>query len=63
MEDFGNELFNAKEAAKRLGISTRKLWELKSVGEIKHCCIGNRVLYSALWLKEFVEARTSGGVK
>ena len=48
-------LLKAEEAAKRLGISPRKLWELKQRRAIRHVAIGRRVLYRPEDLDDFIE--------
>ena len=57
----GNKLLSCKQAANLLGISTRKLWELTNSGQIRHCRIGRRVLFSVQWIEQFIESHTYGG--
>ena len=56
-----SKLFTSKEAASWLNISTRKLWEVRNSGQIRHCRIGKKVLFSIEWLEEFVSQNTVGG--
>ncbi|WP_428387342.1 helix-turn-helix domain-containing protein [Mucisphaera sp.] len=54
-----------KDAARALGISRRKLWELTADqgSGIPHLRLGRAVLYPVDALKAWVAARTEGGVK
>ena len=56
-----NQMFSLEQAARKLGISNRKLWELKNSGEIRHCRIGRRVLFSSQWIEQFIESNSAGG--
>lgn len=47
-------LLSTKEAATRLGISERKLWELTNRAEVPSVRIGRRVLYDPQDLREYV---------
>lgn len=60
-EEKNSKLIGSKDAADWLNISTRKLWELRNSGQIRHCRIGKKVLFSIEWLEEFVSQNTVGG--
>jgi len=60
-EEKNSKLIGSKEAASWLNISTRKLWELRNSGQIRHCRIGKKVLFSIEWLEEFVQRNAVGG--
>ena len=48
-------LLNARDAARALSISTRKLWELTNCREIPSVRIGRRVLYDPSDLRAWVD--------
>ena len=48
-------LLNAPEAARRLSISTRKLWSLTASGDLPHVRIGRRVLYRPSSLDKYLD--------
>ena len=50
-------LVSARDAAKGLGISERKLWQLTSNGEILVVRIGRRVLYDPRDLQGWIDAQ------
>lgn len=52
------EVFTPDETAKKLKISDRKLWSLKSSGEIAHLKIGRLTRYSASSIRAFIERST-----
>jgi hypothetical protein len=60
-EDVGDEqeieplLVDEKRAAKMLGISRRKVFELNESGDLKCRRIGSRKLYSVKQLREYAE--------
>ena len=56
-----NQMFSLDQAARKLGISNRKLWELKNSGAIRHCRIGRRVLFSEECIHQFIESNSAGG--
>ena len=56
-----NQMFSLEQAARKLGISNRKLWELKNSGQIRHCRIGRRILFSVHCIEQFIEANSFGG--
>ena len=56
-----NQMFSLDQVARKLGISNRKLWELKNSGAIRHCRIGRRVLFSSEWIEQFIESNSAGG--
>lgn len=51
-------LVDAREAARLLSISERKLWELTNRGIVKCCRIGRAVRYSRVALADFVSAQS-----
>jgi len=56
------KLLDSKETASWLNISARKLWELKNSGQIRHCRIGKKVLFTSEWIDEFISQNTVEGV-
>lgn len=50
-------LVDAREAARRLGISTRTLWTLTNRGELPAARIGRAVRYRPEALRQFAERR------
>ena len=56
-----NQMFSLDQVARKLGISNRKLWELKNSGAIRHCRIGRRVLFASEWIEQFIESNSAGG--
>lgn len=56
-------LLSARQAAERLGISTRKLWELSNRREIPVIRIGRAVRYSADDLRDYIDAQRVGGAR
>ncbi len=50
-------LVRVAEAAKFLGISERKLWELTSLGEIRRVRIGRAVRYDLVDLGAWIEQK------
>ena len=54
-------LVNAKEAARILSISQRKLWQLKNCGEIPYVRIGRAVRYSPDELRKWIDRREGSG--
>ena len=54
-------LIDSKAAAALLGISTRKLWELKTGGQIPHVSIGRAVRYATADLQAWIAAHTHRG--
>lgn len=51
-------LVDAREAARRLQISTRKLWDLTSRGEIECVRLGRSVRYSVEHLEQWAVGRS-----
>ena len=56
-----SKFFGSKDAASWLNISTRKLWQLRNSGQIRHLRIGRKVLFSVEWLEGFVQQNAVGG--
>ena len=56
-----NGLIKSHDAAKLLGISERKLWELKASGELTYIQIGRAVRYSVTDLEQWIERNKCGG--
>lgn len=54
-------LIDAKKAAKTLGISTRKLWQMTAEFEIPCTRIGTRNLYSPDALRAWIAKNSRGG--
>jgi len=54
-------LLRSREAAKRLAISTRKLWELTNRGSLPHVRVGRAVRYDPADLDRWVEDNRRGG--
>ena len=54
-------LLTPRQAAERLGISERTLWQLKADGEIPFLRIGRLIRYSLVDLEKWVEDRSQGG--
>lgn len=52
-------LLTSEEACEVLAISPRKLWSMKSAGEIPHVRVGRRVHYSIDDLRAWIEANRS----
>lgn len=52
-------LMNAKQAAARLGISERKLWELTNRGDVTCVRIDRRVLYDPVDVDDFIAKQKS----
>ena len=50
-------LLNARDTAKALSISERKLWELTNAGDIPSVRIGRRVLYDPGDLQAWIESK------
>ena len=50
-------LLSVREAAKALGISERKLWELTKSDEIPRIRVGRRVLYDPHDLRGWIDAQ------
>jgi len=48
-------LINAKDAARALSISTRKLWELTNCRKIPSIRVGRRVLYDPSDLRAWID--------
>jgi len=61
--DGGRLLLSVSEAAKRLGISRGRLYELVNRGEIDSVSIGRRRLVSRDALAKFIEANTTTGYR
>lgn len=59
------DLLTARQTAKVLCISERKLWELTNRGEIRHVRIGRAVRYDrrdlAMWVDKHKCSQPSGG--
>lgn len=55
-------LVNAREAAKRLGISPRFVWTLTNRGEFHRVRVGGRVLFHVSELEQFAERMLANGV-
>ena len=53
-------LLNAKETARSLAISGRKLWELTNLKDIPSVRIGRRVLYDPNDLRAWVDKHKEG---
>jgi excisionase family DNA binding protein len=49
-----------REAAKALGIGTRKLWELTRDNKIPHLRLGTAILYPVDALKTWLQSRIAG---
>jgi excisionase family DNA binding protein len=56
-------LLRARDAAKYLAISARKLWELTNRGEIPAVRIGRSVRYDPADLRAWIESRKGKGVR
>lgn len=54
-------LVNAREAARLLAISERKLWSLTAAAEVPHLRIGRSVKYPLDGLRQWIEAQEKGG--
>lgn len=54
-------LVSAREAARRLGISTRTLWTLSNMGAMPSIRIGRAVRYSLDDLRDYIDAQRTGG--
>jgi excisionase family DNA binding protein len=52
-------LWNARQAARALGISERKLWDLTQRGEIPHLRIGRNVKYSRAALADWIAHKSA----
>ena len=53
-------LLRPVEAAKALAISTRSLWSLTQVGEIKSVRLGRSVRYSVIELNAYIQRMETG---
>jgi excisionase family DNA binding protein len=53
-------LWNARQAAKALGISDRTLFTLTKSGDVPHIRIGRRIMYPRTSLVEWIEQRSAG---
>lgn len=56
-------LLTAREAASRLAISTRKLWELSNRCEIPVIRVGRAVRYDPADLTNYIDSQRVGGAK
>jgi excisionase family DNA binding protein len=54
-------LWNARKAAKALGISDRTLWTMTKDGAIPHVPVGYRVLYDPEDLKAWIKRQKRNG--
>ena len=54
-------LLTAREAARALAISPRKLWGMKTSGEIPHVRVGRSVRYPLDELQRWIDSQTKGG--
>ena len=62
MEQFtGKLLIGVREAAKRLSISERMLWQLTQRGVVKHVRMGRRVLYDPQDLRATIDSLRQPG--
>jgi len=52
-------LVNAKDAARMLAISPRKLWALTASGDLPHLRIGRLIRYPSQELERWVERKTT----
>jgi len=59
----GQLLLSHKQAAKTLAISPRKLWEMKSGGEIPHVRLGRCLRYPVDGLQRWIDQQAIGGSK
>jgi excisionase family DNA binding protein len=59
----GVSLVNARQAARTLAISERKLWEMTKNGEIPHVPVGRAIRYDPRDLRAWVEAQKKSGTK
>jgi excisionase family DNA binding protein len=53
-------LLNVRQAAERMGISDRMLWQLTHDRKIPHVRIGRRVLYAAADLAAWIDSQKQG---
>jgi len=51
----------ARDAAKCLGISARKLWSLTNAGKIPHVRIGRAITYPVAALEKWLSTSAKGG--
>jgi excisionase family DNA binding protein len=58
----GAVLLTARQAARALAISERKLWELTKQGQIPHVRVGRAVRYRPADLDAWAEARKQSGM-
>ena len=58
----GRLLLTAKETAKALALSERKLWSLTNIGDIPSVRIGRAVRYSPRDLAAWIDAHKTGKV-
>ena len=56
-------LWTARDAARALAISERKLWSLTKEGTIPHVKIGRSVRYPADELRDWLAAQLKGGAR
>ena len=56
-------LWTARDAARALAISERKLWQLTKDGIIPHVKIGRSVRYPADKLREWLASQMKGGAE
>lgn len=54
-------LLTEKQAACALEISPRKLWSMRTSGEIPHIRLGRCVRYPAADLQRWIDTQTKGG--
>lgn len=54
-------LIDARDAARRLGVSPRTLWQLTKDGEVACVRVRQRVLYDPADLTAFIRANRQGG--
>lgn len=59
----GTLLVTEAEAAKRLSISPRKLWELRNRGEIPHLRVGRAVRYDPKDLLAWIDSCKCGQIR
>lgn len=56
-------LLSPQETAEKLAISIRKLWSMKSSGDIPYLRIGRSVRFALSDLHEWIEQQKQGGRK
>lgn len=54
-------LVDAREAARMLCISERKLWSLTNCGEVPHVRLGRALRYPVADLQTWIRSQTKGG--